>query len=100
MVNIEKLEYSKREELLKELRMRAVKEVKERARYILSAIGETVSKPLEIRDNSYYHSIVYRNQSVMMMKAKVSDGYTPPMPELDFKKIELKANVNIKFEIQ
>ncbi len=100
LVNIEKLEYSKREELLKELRMRAVKEAKERATYMLSAIGETVGKPLEIRDNSYYHPIVYRNQPVMMMEAKVSDGYAPPMPELDFKKIELKANVNVKFEIQ
>lgn len=96
-VSISMLEYSKKEELLKELRMKAMKEAKDRATYMLSSIGETVGKPLEIHDNSFYSPIMYRNQPrIMAMEMKS----TPPMPELDFKKIELRTTVNAKFEIK
>ncbi len=98
-VNISKLEYSRKEELLKELRIKAIKEAKERATYMLSAIGETVGKPLEIHDNSYYSPVMYKSQTRMMTLEMAGDSNSS-MPDLDFKKIELRANVNAKFEVE
>ncbi len=99
-VSITKLEYSKKEELLKELRMKAMKEAKDRATYMLSAIGESAGKPIEVRDNSYYNPVMYRNQPRMMAMKMEDAASAPPMPDLDFKKIELRATVNAKFEIK
>ncbi|MFV0238008.1 MAG: SIMPL domain-containing protein, partial [Flavobacteriales bacterium] len=100
-VNIIKLEYSKKETLLKELRTKAIKKAKDRAIYMLSAIEESIGKPLEIHDNSYYHPITYYNQPrVMAMKMEADAASPPSMPNVDFKKIELRVTVNAKFEIK
>ena len=99
-VSIAKLEYSKKEEKLKELRMKAMKKAKDRATYMLSAIGEFAGKPIEIRDNSYYNPVRYNHRREMKMEMAMADSAPPAMPDLDFKKIELKSTVSAKFEIK
>ncbi len=102
-VNISKLEYSKKEELLKELRIKAIKKAKERATYMLSSIGESVGKPIGIRDNSYYNSprLSGKASGIQLMEVRgVSTMPPPPMSDLDFKKIELKVTVSAQFEIK
>ncbi len=99
-VNISKLEYSKKSELLKELRIKAIKKAKERATYMLSSIGESIGKPIEIRDNSYYNPILNGHAKGIQLMEVRGAKYSSPMPDLDFKKIELKVTISAKFGIK
>lgn len=49
-ITVKKTEYSDIESVRKEVRQNAIKVTKEKAEYLLSAIGEQVSKPLEIKE--------------------------------------------------
>lgn len=49
-ITVKKTEYSEIESVRKEVRQNAMKATKDKAEYLLSAIGEQVSKPLEIKE--------------------------------------------------
>lgn len=94
--NIERYAYSKEEELKKELKIKALKQAQEKAKYLLEAIGEHLGGALEIHDNESvnYPQPVYRT---MMMKSESADA---AMPDIDFKKIKITAQINAAFEIK
>jgi len=94
--NIERYAYSKEDELKKELKIKALKQAQEKAKYLLEAIGEHLGGALEIHDNESvnYPQPVYRT---MMMKSESADA---AMPDIDFKKIKITAQINAVFEIK
>jgi len=49
-LTVKKTEYSEIESVKKEVRENAIKAAKEKAEYLLSAIGEQISKPLEVKE--------------------------------------------------
>lgn len=49
--DLHKAEYSKKDELVKELRVAAVKDAKDQAEYMMGAAGESIGKTLSIKDN-------------------------------------------------
>lgn len=96
--NIESYDYSKMDELRKELRLKALLSAKQKAKYMTEALGAKLGKVLEIGDSgdNLVQPQVYA-RSYMMMKAEASDGMDAP--EIDFKKIKLSLNVSAVFEI-
>ncbi len=94
--NIEKYAYSKEDALKKELKIKALKQAKEKATYLVEAIGEKLWGVLEINEseNNNYPQPIYRNT---MMK---SESLADSAPEIDFKKIKLSAQVRAVFEIK
>lgn len=99
--NIDSYDYSKMDSLKKELKIKALKAAKEKATYMVEAIGEQLGGVIDIQDigDNIYSPTVYRN---VAMKTTASDALqgTSVAPEIDFKKIKLSFTVNTVFEIK
>jgi len=96
---ISRVSHSRIEEYKKQLKIQAVKAAKEKAIYLADAIGEkageaiTINEPNEI--GIVYPHPVYANR---MVKAEAMDA-AQAAPEVDFKKIKLKFEVNTVFAL-
>lgn len=97
--NIERYAYSKQEELKKELKIKALKDAKTKATYLVEAIDEKLGGALEISEtgSENFPQPYYRNN---MMEMKTMDAAAAPMPDIDFKKIKLTSQVRAVFEIK
>ncbi|KQM74856.1 hypothetical protein ASE74_02425 [Pedobacter sp. Leaf216] len=94
--NIESYDYSKIETLKKELKVKALLSAKEKAAYMVEALGDKLGGVIEIQDGGdNVIQPVYRN---FAMKAEMADA--TEAPEIDFKKIKLNFTVNAIFEIK
>ena len=93
---ISKAESSDIENIRKEVRIAAIKVAKEKAEYLLLAIGEKIDKPLEIKelDNSYL-SRKMLTTSNSVIKSSDSDG-----DNMDFEKIIVTYSYYIKYSIK
>ena len=81
--------------------MLAVQEAKEKAGYLLSAIGETVGKPLFIQERENYDEFQPLRKSAMMpMMVMDAVQNEEVLPELSFQKIKLKYSVFARFAIK
>lgn len=99
--NIQRVDHSKIKDFRKEVKMQAVQDAKEKAGYLLSAIGETVGKPLFIQERESFDEFQPMRKSVMMNMAM--DATAPAeeaLPELSFQKIKLKYAVFARFAIK
>lgn len=97
---IAKAEYSKADELKKQLKIEAIKAAKAKAIYLAEAIGEQVGAAVTINDpnevTNYPHP-VYAN---MMMKSAVAGDAAEPAMDVDFKKIKFEFEVNVVFALK
>src|SRR3954471_11243380 len=97
---IAKTDYSKMEDLRKQLKIEAVKAAKEKATYLAAAINEqvgaaiTINEPNEV-DN--YPRPMYSNMA--MKQAAAEDNAAPPM-NVDFKKMKIQFDVNVVFALK
>ena len=98
--NIESYDYSKKESLKKELKIKALQSAKEKAAYLVSAIGENLGGAIDIQEinNEYYPQPMYRAN--VMMKADAMVSSEAVMPDIDFKKIKLNYQMRAVFEIK
>lgn len=96
--NIESYDYSKIESLKKDLKIKALLSAKEKAAYMVEALGDKLGNVIEIQDGGdNVIQPVYRNY---MMKSAMADAGAESAPEIDFKKIKLNFTVNAVFEIK
>ena len=97
--NIDSYDYSKIEALKKDLKIKALKAAKEKATYMVEALGNQLGSVIDIQEinNEVFPQQNYRS-NVMMMKA--SADVAESSPEIDFKKIKLNYVVNTVFEIK
>lgn len=98
---IQRVNHSRMELLKKEVKIKAIKNAKEKVDYLLGAIGEKAGKPLVINENDnspmYMEAMNYRSKNISMD----IDGNAAPEPEveLEFRKIKLQSNVYFKCSI-
>jgi len=93
---IDSYDYSKIEGLKKELKLKALLAAKEKAQYMVEALGDKLGGVIEIQDGGDNPiQPVYRNY---MMKADMASS--DAAQEVDFKKIKLSFTVNTVFEIK
>lgn len=94
---VSRVSHSKILEFKKEVRIDAIKAAKEKADYLLDAIGEETGKPLKI--NEVTHNNLMANslnvRSSEMYNGNISNSFT-----LQFKKIKLQSSIYVKFEIK
>ena len=94
---IDNYDYSKIESLKKELKIKALLSAREKAAYMVEALGDKLGNVLDIQDNDQnIGQPVYRNYAMKAQSTMMSDG----APEIDFKKIKLAFTVNAVFEIK
>lgn len=111
---ISKLSHSKITEFQKENRLKAIKAAKDKAEYLLAAIGKQAGQPLQVieADNSvqntpysYYNNYYYRGgrvgnavQSYNSVNS-VSDGNSGS-EDISIKKIKVVSSFLVKYEIK
>ncbi len=98
---IQRVDHSEIKKFRQEVKMNAVKDAKEKAGYLLSAIGETVGKPLFIQERESFDEIQpFRKSAMMPMMAMDAAKQEEALPELSFQKIKLKYSVFARFAIK
>ena len=99
--NIDRYEFSKIEQLRKEIKIKALQAAKEKAKFLLEGIGEQMGEALEITeiDQSYSPQPVYSN---MMMRSAKMDVSAEAMPEstVEVQKIKVRYVMKAVFKIK
>lgn len=100
-INIDRYEFSKIEQLRRDIKIKALQAAKEKAKYLLEGIGEQLGEAIEIIeiDNGYTPQPVYAN--VMMRSAKMEMA-ADAMPEstIDVQKIKVRYEMKAVFKIK
>lgn len=100
--DIIRVAHSEIEKYRREVKILAMKAAKEKAGYLLEAIGETLGKPLMIQERENYDDITPMPRMMAMANVKMiaEDNEMDVQPEISFQKIKLKYSVFARFEIQ
>jgi len=97
-VTISSYTHSKMDEYRKQVRIMAMKAAKEKADYMLGAIGATSNAVLTVEEvnqgTPYYAPAAYANLAIKAMDTAV-EAATP-----EFRKIKVRAEVRVSFSIQ
>lgn len=101
--SISKVNHSKIDSLQQEVRILAIKAAKEKADYLLAAIGEQTGKPLIVTETP----ITLSRQDIARMPVRRASLGTSSIDEsdlksyeIDFQKIKLSASIFVKFSIK
>lgn len=95
--SIQKYDYSKIEDLKKDLKIKALVNARDKAEFMVNALKYKLGDVLDIQEgNDNYSQPVYRLNSMAM---KSSESMDQTAPEIDAKKIKLSYTVNAVFEI-
>lgn len=98
---IQRVDHSVIKKFRQEVKMNAVKDAKEKAGYLLSAIGETVGKPLFIQERETYDEFpIMRKTGLMVVQQMDAAAPEEALPELTFQKIKLKYSIFARFAIK
>lgn len=93
--------HSKLEEFRRNLKIQAVKVAKEKAQYLAEAVSEKVGVAITINEPGEYYQPYYANmRSNMMVKAEAMNQSAPDQPQADFKKMKLRYDVSVVFELK
>ncbi len=96
---IVELSHSKIEDYRQEVKLMAVKAAKQKATNMLAAIGESIDKPLVIREIDETPYVLYRANMVSNVSAE--GGYASDTADiLDIKPIKLQYKVFTRFKIK
>ena len=108
--NISRVGHSKLEEFKKEVRIMAIKAAKEKADYLLTAIGEQTGKALNVYeqspsykiDDAYLNARGSRSENSLYYanEIKMSESESDKDKIIEFQKIKLQASIYVKFEIK
>jgi len=93
------VQHSKIDSLRKLVKIMAIKAAKNKADYLLAAIGEKTGKALIVRENdaAYYPQPMWAN---VRGTDKLDGNSEPPADPIDFKKIKVESSIYVKFGIQ
>lgn len=100
-VNIEKIEYSKSEELILELKSKAVEKSKIIAERLVKPLNQKVGKSIWISDNIIWNT--YDNNMGIQIRGAKSLYKKPEALDpinIEFKKIKLEAQISIKYLLE
>ena len=104
---ISRVNHSKMDSLRKETKIKAIQAAKEKADYLLNAIGEKTGKPLLIKENDFNPSLMANQINVRgsrMSEVQIfKDGSkweSDQDKEIQFQKIKINASVYVKFLIK
>ncbi len=100
--DIQRVDHTEIKKFRKEVKMQAVQSAKEKAEYLLEAIGETIGKPILIQERETYDEFQPMQKMALMSNVSmeaVGDA-AETLPELSFQKIKLKYSVFARFAIK
>lgn len=97
---IQRVDHSNMDEFKKEVKIEAIKNARDKASYLLEAIGQKVGKALFIQERENFVQPYARLKGVAMQTDMAAD--TPPLKDsaISFKKIKLNYKVFARFAIE
>lgn len=100
--NIERVDHSEIEKYKNEVKMIAIKAAKVKATNLLSAIGETIGKPLLIQERETFEDqpLFRKSMEIANMAMDAVENQEAPQSEIGFQKIKLKYTVFTRFAIK
>lgn len=96
-VNLARVDNSEMEKYRKEVKIMAIKAAKDKADYLLNAIGEQTGKPIYIQERNYQS--YYRAPNIMLRGKNMAMDAETANYELDFEELTLKYEIFARFEI-
>nr|WP_319400598.1 SIMPL domain-containing protein [uncultured Carboxylicivirga sp.] len=96
-ISVTKLDHSKMEELRKEVKINAIKAAKHKAELLMDAIGQRAGKAIyvqELNRNIYQARAMTANSKMRISSDKEY------LPEIEFQKLNLDAEVQVRFTIE
>ncbi len=98
---VSRVDHSQMDELKKEVKIKAVKNAKEKATYLLSAVGEQAGNVLFLQERESYVPIpMMRNKMMTSMIEMETQDDIQQEPEILFQKIKLNYKIFARFAIQ
>jgi uncharacterized protein YggE len=96
---IAKVNHSKMDKWKKEVKIQAIQDAKEKAQYLLKAIGEQIGKPLVITEQEipFYNRPLAKTAYAFDAETKAS---MPEDSDIQFQKIKIQTNIHVKFSIK
>ncbi len=97
--NMSRADHSRKEEFKNQVKVEALKNAKEKAAFLLNAIGEKTGLVLEIREleeGASYPQPLYKSN----MRMASADASGTPDSDLDYQKIKLSYRMQAVFEIK
>ncbi|QJB34778.1 SIMPL domain-containing protein [Chitinophaga oryzae] len=91
---------SKMDQYRKEAKIKAIKAAKEKAEYMLAAIGNSIDNVIEVQEINTDNYADYRPQIMANAMYKSADAVGGGAPEIDFKTIKVRAEVRTVFSIK
>ncbi len=102
---ISRVNHTKIESLRKEVKILAIKSAKDKADYLLTAIGEQTGKPLVIKENE-----ISQSQALMNVRGSRTGGTEAYIDgikmrfvdnnEIQFQKIKIQSSIYVKFSMK
>ncbi|RAK70393.1 SIMPL domain-containing protein [Hymenobacter edaphi] len=97
-----RVSHSQLESLRREVKIAAIKAAKDKAEYLLTAIGEHAGKPLIVREENSQGNPTLSNVSVSSYKLQRSGLTEGPEEDddLQFQKVRIQSTIYVKFAIK
>ena len=97
-LSIIKTDHSKIEEYKQDVKVKAIKAAKEKAKNLAEAIGQQVGKAIYIQERNFRP---YRNKQLANFAFETKSSIVQSdMPEMDFEKIMLEYEIFVKFVLE
>lgn len=100
---ISRTSHSKLDEFRKNLKIQAIKAAKDKAQYLAGAVNENVGVAVTINEPGEYFQPYYanmRSNAVMKTEAAMDQSAPADQPQADFKKMKLRYEVTVVFELK
>lgn len=104
--SIVRVSHSKLDSIRKEVKIMAIKAAKDKADYLLTAIGEQTGKPLVIKENEILPYQPLANVNVRSSRSGETEFYVDGVKmkseddEIQFQKIKVQTSIYVKFSIK
>jgi len=99
-INIEKVDHSKIEDFKLEVKLKAIKDAKDKAKALTAAIDQEVGKAIYINEGSYNMYKSRPQDKRMMVRGMATMNMEEAAPQIEFQKIELENRIMVRFELK
>ena len=99
-IQIEKVDHSKIEEFKLEVKIKAIKDAKAKAKALTAALDQEIGKAIYINEGSYNMYQARPQEKRMMIRGMASITMEDAAPQIEFQKIELENKIMVRFELK
>ncbi|MCZ4695371.1 DUF541 domain-containing protein [Ancylomarina euxinus] len=99
-IQIEKVDHSKIEEFKLEVKVKAIKDAKAKAKALTAALNQEIGKAIYINEGSYNTYQARPQDKRMMIRGMASIAMEDAAPQIEFQKIELENKIMVRFELK